>query len=290
VRIESIHFCSRECRKLSLKTGGLLANKIARTNLERHGVTNVFSSLEIRDKIKETWIKLRGVDNPKKDQSIIDASKLTSIERYGVDNPAKSDLIKEKTNLTVKKRTAEQQNAINSKRSKTNLERYGVEYVMQSDEIKAKFNWSSAYQKSLITKKLRGTKKLTSQVEEFVGKVLYDLYGKENVLTQVRTTNRWVFDFQILNLNLYVQVDGVYWHGLNRPLNTIKQLKSTKDISILKNIDKDTKQNQWAIDNNEIIVRFTDKEIIEWQKKKSYKNEINSRIQQKLSSTRSQRP
>lgn len=285
VNLQSIHFCSRNCRNLSLQPGGLLANKIAKTNLERYGTKNVFASPVIREKIKKTWVKLRGVDNPKKDQSIITASKLTSIKRYGVDNPAKSEIIKEKVALTLQKRTDEQQKLINEKRSKTNLERYNVEHVMQNESIKSKFDWSGAYIKSQETKKVRRTHKLTSKIEEFVGEVLCDIFGKENVITQIKINNHWVFDFQILNPSLYVQVDGVYWHGLNRPREIIEQLKSSKDVSILKNIDKDIKQNIWATENNKIIVRFTDKEVLEWQKKKNHKNEINNKISQALKLT-----
>lgn len=277
---DSIHFCSLKCKGLSQRAGGLLAKKTAKTNIERYGSENVFASEAIREKIKGTWLLTRGVDNPRKDPLVIAASKSTSLERYGVDNPAKSDVVKQRTlNTNMLRYGAPAHTSTESGMNKlyeTNMMKYGVKTPMERQEIVDAFDYSTVVAKSHITKLNRGRFGNISIVEKELFDVLKLLYG--DVRTQVIVSNRWSIDFYIVNLDTYVQLDGVYWHGLDRPLEKIAEFRSSKDRSIYKKFFRDKEQTEWFNKSGMRLVRFTDKEIRTWQKKKNLSQQLALRI------------
>jgi hypothetical protein len=43
-------------------------------------------------------------------------------------------------------------------------------------------------------------------------------------------TKKWNVDFYIPSIDTYVQLDGVYWHGLDRPVEVIKESKESKSV------------------------------------------------------------
>jgi len=274
-----LHFCSRECTKLAKLPGGKIAEKIKKTNIEKYGCENVFSSEKIKEKIKSTCIENFGVDNPKKSKKIQEKTKQTCIQRYGVDNPAKSQEIKEKEIATIKNKSPEEKQTSLEKRKKTNLERYGVEFPMQISSVKENFDWSAAYKKSIETKKKNNTGTWSSKIENTLRDELFLIFGKDNVLEQVKLNNRWTIDFYIVAINSYVQLDGVYWHGLDRSIDLIKEYKSSKDKRILQTFYKDREQDLWAKTNGVMLYRITDEEIKIWQKA----NEVQKQILLKLS-------
>jgi hypothetical protein len=258
--------------------GGKIHEKSTKTCRERYGVDNVFSSSIVKEKIKSVLVQRYGVDNPRKSEIISDKAKETCLERYGVDNPAKSDLIKEKEKETYRKKSLEEMTSILRKRIETNLQRYGVSYPMQMAEVKSSFDWSAAYKKSYETKSKNRTGTYQSKVEILVGQYLTDIFGEQNVLSQVKVNNRWTFDFHILNEDVYIQVDGEYWHGLNRPLDEIKELKSSKDSRILGTYNKDRAQDEWADKNGICLVRITDEEFYTWLRKSDPKEMILNKV------------
>jgi len=285
-----LQFCSRECIRRSKLQGGKIHEKFVKTCREKYGVDNVFSSQQTKDKIKTVLIERYGVDNPKKSKSILNKSKETCMIRYGVDNPAKSDHIREKEREAYRKKSPEEMTSILEKRIQTNLQRYGVSYPMQSEEIKSAFDWASAYKKSCETKSKNKTGTQQSKIEILVGQHLSNIFGEQNVLSQVAVNDRWTFDFYLLNEDVYIQVDGTYWHGLNRPLDEIKKLKSSKDTRILETFNKDRAQDEWADKNGICLVRITDEEIYTWLKKSDLKEMIRNRISLKKTSKTSQQP
>ena len=73
---------------------------------------------------------------------------------------------------------------------------------------------------------------------------------------------QWI-DFYIVSINLYIQVDGVYWHGLNRSLKEIRLQKTSQDKKIYKQILRDRKLNKYMKKEQLRLVRITDDEISE---------------------------
>jgi hypothetical protein len=101
--------------------------------------------------------------------------------------------------------------------------------------------------------RLQSNKKFQSKVErrclEYI-KINID----ENINYQKRYNN-WMIDFYSPKLDLYIQMDGVYWHGL---LSTDEEYSKSKcGLAILKTKEKDKLQNQ-IIPN---LIRITDEEF-----------------------------
>jgi hypothetical protein len=132
----------------------------------------------------------------------------------------------------------------------TNLKKYGALHVSQVQEIKTK--------KHHTMKKNRSHGK--SKVEDNVYEILVRLYGINSVERQ-SLVNGWAIDFFIKPIDTYLQVDGVYWHGLDRDLEAIRASDAYRDKYILKVIQKDKEQNKWFAKNNVRLVRITDLQL-----------------------------
>jgi hypothetical protein len=279
---DNLHFCSRFCVNLAKQPGGKIAEKIKKTNLEKYGCENVFSSESIKKKIKSSLTEKYGVDNPQKSKEIKSRTKQTCIERYGFDNPAKSEIVRSKEIATIKNKTQEEKEKILEKRKQTNTEKYGAAFPMQVPFIKEKFDWSTAYKKSTETKKKNKTGTWSSKVEILLKDELIKIFQIENVQEQVSLNGKWTIDFYVTPIDSYVQLDGIYWHGLDRPIETIKEFKSSKDERILRTYYKDREQDQWAETNNIKFYRITDEEIKKWQKLNDLRNQILLRLNQSV--------
>lgn len=111
--------------------------------LERYGVENAFSAIEIIEKIKLTSLERYGVEYPMQNKEICERMKTTMLERYGVEYPIQNKEIKEKIDATM----LERYGALNAFASKQiiekihniNLERYGVKHPLQNKDIFEKY-------------------------------------------------------------------------------------------------------------------------------------------------------
>jgi len=141
---------------------------------------------------------------------------------------------------------------------RTNIQKYGVEYISQAQEIKHK--------KHTSMKRNRTYGK--SKVEDFAHDLLIEIFGKEEVERQ-HSINGWAIDFYVRSAKTYLQIDGVYWHGLDRSLADIKTSGKSRDSYILANRAKDEQQNQWFLERNLNLIRITDKQIKGFKNAKS---------------------
>lgn len=100
-------FCNRECQRKS-QSSGVLKEKKRRVFLEKYGVDNPSSCLDVQDKKrknsiekygcnfsslpevkakrKATWVKNYGYDNPNKVPEIIEKRRATTLEKYGCED------------------------------------------------------------------------------------------------------------------------------------------------------------------------------------------------------------
>jgi len=69
----------------------------------------------------------------------------------------------------------------------------------------------------------------------------------------------WLVDFYVKEIDTYVEVDGVFWHGINN---------NKERPSIVRK--KDKVKNQWFAENNHRLVRITDKEVEACDKSNDY--------------------
>lgn len=102
----------------------------------------------------------------------------------------------------------------------------------------------------------------TSRPENRLRRVLTTTFGESAVKQQVRM-GRWSVDFYVEPIDVYVELDGVYWHGLNRPMAVIEQCLTQTDRKILGTYHKDRMQDTWFSDNDMRLVRITDSELNE---------------------------
>lgn len=160
------------------------------------------------------------------------------LKQYGVKSRLESDEILQKIKIT-------------------NISKYGRETFVGSEKHKSIMDYENNSKKGWLTKIKNGTCS-KSKVEERINDILVTSGYK--FLRQVPLIKQWI-DFFIQDLNLYIQVDGVYWHGLNRPIDEIAIGSTLQDKKIYKQILRDSKLNDYAKENNLLLLRLTDEEI-----------------------------
>jgi very-short-patch-repair endonuclease len=170
------------------------------------------------------------------------------IERFGVANASASKVIKEKKRQTW-------------------LATYGVEHPFQSEAVKSKIEASmfirhgvkSSMQSQKIRRKAReGMLSWTSKIERQFGELLQEKF--QDVKVQIWVNDRCI-DFYIPSIDTYMQFDGEYWHGLDRPLEMIAEGKTSRDVQIYKKWQTDREQDAWFKEHGMRLVRITDREF-----------------------------
>lgn len=224
------------------------------TNIKNWGTVNVFSSKEIQGRIKQTLLTKHGVEHSSQIPGITEKRKQTYSQTHSCDHPFKELYVREKI-------------------QKTFIERYEAPTYWQSKEHHNRCN--SVEFRTLTSNRV----KLQCQNPEFFKKRHETMkrngtYGKsgpedrlyEALITKFPTTQRqahingWSIDFYIPEINIYVQLDGVYWHGLNRPIELIQASLNPRDKVILTTIERDKRQNLWFKEQGIKLLRFTDKQ------------------------------
>jgi hypothetical protein len=107
------------------------------------------------------------------------------------------------------------------------------------------------------TMKRNGTYRKSS-TEDAMYAYLCGVYGLDQVQRNVWMNGKWPIDFYVKPINTYMQLDGVYWHGLNRPIEVIKQFKKPRDVKIYRKWLTDREQNEWFRERDLKLVRLTD--------------------------------
>lgn len=189
----------------------------------------------------------------------------TCMEKYGCESFIDSDYFKQKReencikNYGVKNHFSRPD--VREKIKKTCMEKYGSETFAGTSYWEAKLDRQDIAQKAWKTKiKNQKIKNISSRHEERMFKILCEKFGLANVYRGKKLFRQFI-DFYINPLKIYIQVDGVYWHGLNRKINDIKKLKTRQDHKILKQIERDVKLNKYCKKNNLTLIRITDEKI-----------------------------
>lgn len=152
--------------------------------------------------------------------------------------------------------------------------RYGVKNVSSLDWIKKKKAESCILHfgvdnpqkckkinhRSLETRLKREEKHKTwiSKPENKFRDLLNKEFGHDDVKIQCLIERKWSIDFYISSINTFVQFDGVYWHGLNRPIDVIKNSSKKQDIAIYEKWCKDRELDKYVVDHGLRLVRITD--------------------------------
>lgn len=265
------HFCSRKCQNdarvdvtsdysksiretLVQKFGSVgvlcderIRNKYTQTSLNRYGTEHPSSSPTVREKLSKSLINA----NVERGDQFLQKRKESNLLRYGVEFPSQNELIKAKVALTFKQRYGgrlNQSSTIKSKIQDTMKIRYGVTNPMQNSTI---------VEKNLRTRMINSTKSWSSHIENEFYICLCKRFGELDVLRQVRVFE-FRPDFYIRSIDTYVEFDGVYWHGLDRTQEQLRESNSIRDKSILKKWQRDREQDRFFSENHLRLVRITD--------------------------------
>lgn len=232
------HICSRKCHTAAQLKGGLLDEKKRQTMQDRYGVDNPQQLL---------WVK--------------DKSRVTNLERYGTEVCSQSDKVKERARLTNQERYGvdwhTQSKNFADKSKKTWKERYGVDHPMRADEVKAKYDFKEVWRKAHCTKKLNGTYARSKSEDLFYARLSSVFDNVERQVPVQHENGTWLIDFRVGDV--YVQFDGVYWHGLDRPIDEIIAFCcNVRDRAIIERYKHDRAQNAWFMSHKLRLVRITD--------------------------------
>jgi very-short-patch-repair endonuclease len=140
----------------------------------------------------------------------------------------------------------------------TNVAKFGVSTPLIRSDVIEKSHSQDAQRRKHATEKSRGWH-VTSRPEQRLGAALRTCFGDSVV------QNVWLggfcIDFYVESNKTYIQLDGVYWHGLDRPLAIIENSESPRDAAILKKFKRDRRADEWFKAQSLRLVRFTDTEI-----------------------------
>lgn len=108
-----------------------------------------------------------------------------------------------------------------------------------------------------MKKMMNSPEKWSSKIENTFAKTLACVYGE--VVRQKRI-NRWPIDYYVPSIYAYIQLDGVYWHGLDKPIDEIRESTKPRDIGRAQKWEQDRKQEEWFKSHSLNLIRVTDLE------------------------------
>lgn len=245
----ALTFCSKKCNKISRSTGAL-AKKWKKTKLEKYGVEFSSQVDGASKKMIASRIERTGAAGPSDKNSISnDKFKTTMLERYGSESPLQADVCKEKF-------------------AKTFQERHGTSNPFNNDSPFRKREY--LVKGGQVGYRATARKKngwILSKPELMLVNWLKQRYGENDVEQQKKVDHGirkpWLVDVYVKSIDTYVELDGVFWHGLDNPYEQLHE-------SGKKAFDRDRKQDIWFKENQMKLVRITDKEFLASHKNKDF--------------------
>lgn len=253
LRSRATHACSAECKSASRRAGGATAAVTARTNVERYGTENVYASDLIKERIKERHLERRGVDHPSKDPSVMARIEATMVKRHGVCNPAQSPDVQEKMKATMREHWG-----VEHPMQLAHVQRALEEGCMAKHGVKRFGQAPGFFTRIHEARKASGAYARQSKTENEFHAVLMELFGEGDVERWKVVNSHWPIDFHLKSADVYVQFDGAYWHGLDRPLEQIRASTKPRDRAIAAKWELDRRQEAWFAAHGMRLVRVTD--------------------------------
>ncbi len=227
------HYCSHACANIAQKKGNSIDQRRVSTIRTRYGVDYVSQSEICKKKYKETCLKKYACDHAMKS----DIAKMhllqTNMKKYGLTSTLKLKHVR----AAFKKK-------------------YGVDNPGQLESHK-NIDWKEAWKKQHETKKRNKSYNCSKVEDVFYAELCKTFMGVDRQVL----LNGWDIDFYVKDINVYIQFDGVYWHGLDRHIDLIEKSAKPRDIQILKTYIKDREQDTWCLENHIALIRITDKQF-----------------------------
>jgi len=108
---------------------------------------------------------------------------------------------------------------------------------------------------------IREGRLFTSKPELELGKWLISVFGENNIKKQSWIARQSI-DYYVKNIGVYVQLDGIYWHGLMGEKHV--------NAGILKTVARDKRLNDWFNASDKKLFRLTDAQWNEVKKQGDY--------------------
>lgn len=232
-------FCSKQCFWKSAKNG-LVKEKRETTNLERYDVHTPSLLKECNDKMIETRIENFGTVAPiHYHPETKEKFETTMMERHGAKHPLQAAGPKKKRLDTV-------------------IKKFGMDPLAMPENRDPEI-LSAAGQKGYRALHKKMGDGILSGPEKSFAKFLRERFGEKQILQQVPIYHGgrkpWLIDFYIKSLDIYVEMDGVFWHGLEKPYDVLHPKQQKK-------FDSDRNQDKWFQNKNMKLVRITDEEFL----------------------------
>ena len=261
IKKQTFHFCSKMCMTTSLRVGGSLYDKRIFSTREKYGVDHISQLESVKDNKKQSSLAKFGCENPLQSESVKEKSRQTCVVKYGVEYPMQNENIMAKRMETSMKRYGTafpfEREDIRQKAAVTNIELFGFAVPIHSPKIREATDWSEQKAKEHETKKRNGTyTKQSSCEEERMYELLCERFGANDITRNRLMNNLWSIDFYITSIDTFIQYDGVYGHGLDRPIEEIALHKTKRDVAIHAQVDRDKRQNEWFLDQKLRLVRI----------------------------------
>ena len=221
-----------------ISTEGDFQERRRNTCVERYGY-DWLATPESREMLKKYSLETYGVEHFMKSPVYKEQRRKKFFARHGVDNPLQLNEVKEKVRQTC-------------------LKKYGVDNVFKRPELIEK----------RIMKLVENAKRFSSDGEDRIFEQLSQHFKhvERHVPIFYRKSLFWIVDFKISDV--YVQYDGLYWHGVNMDVSELKTLREQGDRSAdmqIKAIHRDRFQNYWFIENDLKLFRIIEgTSIDEW--------------------------
>jgi hypothetical protein len=193
---------------------------------------------------------------------------------YGVDHPMRSEEIRFKHRQTMKERYGyeyfSQCPILKEKIRSTFFRRYGVTSSFQiGSPILEKLDWSKIRRTQIENESRRMISRWHSKPENDCFEVLCSRFGIDDV-----KRSSWVarhsIDFYVKSIDTYIEFDGIYWHGLNRPIEKIAEHRTAQDVRIHRKFLRDRELDLWFTEHDWKLVRITDMEFDQMKKQEDF--------------------
>ncbi len=242
-------FCSRFCADDARKKNQILFEQMKNNSLMNYNVEHPMKSSEIYQRVVDTNVIKYGtkctIHNPKIHEKMLESN----ILKYGVQHPLQNEDVKKSFFDSF----FDKHGVTNPYQMPHNIKKCRL------PETRKKISKPGSFEKQYQTKQKNGTL-VKSLIEDKLFIFLCNSFQK--VERQILISgHRWLIDFYIVDNNTYIQLDGKYWHGLDRPVEVIQQFKSPRDVNIFKKILTDNKQNIEFTQSSKKLLRITDIDV-----------------------------
>jgi G:T-mismatch repair DNA endonuclease (very short patch repair protein) len=242
----------------------IVIEKKKKFNLEKYGVEYHIAAKSVREKSLQTLSENFGVDNPMRSNEVKRRYKETLVANYGegIVNPSQLEATQKKIKETsfarygVKHFTKSE--LIKYKQRKTMVENHGYDNVFKLPSTRIACHTKEAHKKRIETMKSAGANFQSSKVEDRLFEILTVSFAKVHRHVEI---NGWDIDFYIEDIDAYINMNGVYWHGRDMSHKQLEESVTKQSKTILGTKLRDELREKWFLENKKKLVIIWEDEL-----------------------------